>query len=421
MAGNAESPWQAEVVAGRTVTLPTNCGIGPCERGFWLIAELVDPAVASIDVDWQVGGSLNYMGNAWPSGATGTVEIGTPVLLAGPGPELTASSDTDSVTLGPTRPAAARVVEVTIGAAAIPAGGGPVAALSVAMAPHGGGSLFGAAVIEVYPLGETDAGSAAPSPDGASPGTATASPGDAGLPSVGPAPSPAPQDMDPFAGCRPGVDCTRRVLVTFASTGSPTEDVAYDWHVTVRRLDLVNVWTTPAAMSATVTRRLDVAAASKPSVVHLEGDVTPVGTGPSPQVLLMLSTRTTSTDPLAGLLPVPGTMTYRAQASGPQPSAVADQTRASVEISAQDGQGGTMQWNGDLQGAGVTVSGYPMTSASGAGCRIGQSCPAIGASIHPYAPGGQSAPSVSFHWSLDVSVYSYTDVPITVQGRQLTT
>src|SRR5690349_5874710 len=38
------SPFEAEVQPGSETSLPLSCGLGPCERAFWLIAELADPA-----------------------------------------------------------------------------------------------------------------------------------------------------------------------------------------------------------------------------------------------------------------------------------------------------------------------------------------------------------------------------------------
>ncbi len=116
--------WQAEVSPPAQVSLPIDCGgaVGPCERGFWLIAELADPAAGAIDAHWSVGGSLSYTGNAWPSGARASVEIGAPTLLASPVPQLAASTETETVAFGPDRPAAAREVEVTCRGRRDPAG-----------------------------------------------------------------------------------------------------------------------------------------------------------------------------------------------------------------------------------------------------------------------------------------------------------
>jgi hypothetical protein len=185
------SPWQAEPVPGREgIDLPIACGTGPCERGFWLIAELTAPGVDEADVDWHVSGSLGYSGGAYPSGPAASIQLDPAILLAGPAPKLTASTPTESLDLGPDRPAAAREVEVRVGPEAITHNGGPLGALSVDLTgPGSTGGVSGAQpVVHLYPLARL--GGTSP------PGLVL--------------PSPVTQGIDPFADCRPGEECVRR-------------------------------------------------------------------------------------------------------------------------------------------------------------------------------------------------------------------
>ncbi len=389
------SPWQAAVNPASQVALPIDCGVGPCERGFWLIGELTDPEARAVDVDWHVGGSLMYSGNAWPAGARATVEIGAPTLVAGPVAQLVASTETEALTLGPDRPAAAREVEVRVGAAAIPQDGSPLGALSVDLVQRPGSGRSGdrRPVVAIYPL------------DG--PGAASLSP-DA------PLPTPAPPDLDPFAGCEPGEACARRFLVTIAWTGEAGEEESFDWRLNARRVDLVRVWSTPAELSARVERRFDVASNSEQSTVHLEGDASAVAFDAPPQVRLALTTRTTATEPLAPLLSVPGVMTYTAHILEPRPSASGGGPYVTTVITPRIPQAGTRPIYGNFTAGEASVVASAMANPT-AGCHVGEACPELTiATIITRGDQGAPLPTVRFHWSLDLTVYSFTDVPISL-------
>lgn len=391
------TPWQAEVLPNSQVALPIDCNraVGPCERAYWLIAQLTDPEAGAIDSHWFVDGSLMYSGNAWPSGAMASVEVGDQTRLAGPIPQLVASTEAEALTLGPDTPAAARVVEVRVGAAAIPPDGSAVGVLSVDLLRRagGGGSGDRPPVVAIYPI------------DG---------PGAVSLSHDGPLPSPAPPGLDPFVDCEPGAACARRFLVTIAWTGEAGEEESFDWRLNVRRVDLVRVWSTPAELSASVQRRFDVAPDSEPSTVHLEGDATAVAFDAPPQVQLALTTRTTATEPLALLLPVPGAMTYRAQLLEPLPSASGRGPDVPIVITPRVPQSGTRPIHRNLAGVdvGVVASNFATPVA---GCNVGEACPEL--EIRAFIPrGGQDAspPTIRFHWSLDLTVFSFTDVPISL-------
>jgi hypothetical protein len=292
------------------------------------------------------------------------------------------------------------VVEVSVGAEAIPPDGSAVATMSVEVARHEGADFAANfPVLVVYPI---DAFGASPSTDPASP-----------LPGQ-PLPSPVAAGADPFAGCTPGVGCTRRFLVTFAWGGADAsgvaQDATFDWSVTVRRVDLVRVWSTPAKLSARVTQRYDVAPGSAPASVHLEGDVTPVAQDPSTQVRVAVSTRSTSTDPLARLLPVPAALTYRAQAI-PTPAAGANQSAVSIAPQAPaDAASPIFRSFEDGQ---VTVVMNPMATQAVA-CHVGEACSDLAIDIRPDITAQSATGDLRFHWSLDLTVFSYTEVPVAV-------
>jgi hypothetical protein len=70
-------------------------------------------------------------------------------------------------------------------------------------------------------------------------------------------------------------------------------------------------------------------------------------------------------------------------------------------------------------GSGWAWDGNPVGSMYGA-CRIGETCPAISFTVAPVWWGSASprpeAPAV--HWSLDLTVFSYVDIPMTATVRQ---
>ncbi len=179
------------------------------------------------------------------------------------------------------------------------------------------------------------------------------------------------------------------------------------------------MWSTPADLSARVTRRFDVAPGSKPSTVHLEGDVTPVVSATSTQLAVALATDTTSSDPLSLLLPVPGTITYRARVVAP-PAAPINGIHAELSINSRIHQFEAAQMYGSFTGGEVLLTGNPMAAAYDA-CHVGEACPELTITVIP-GSSGQGAPPTSarFHWSLDVAVYSFTDVPVSVSAEQLT-
>jgi len=222
--------------------------------------------------------------------------------------------------------------------------------------------------------------------------------------------SPLPDGADPFAGCPAGKACSRRFLVAFAWTGYDPQDEELDWTATIRRTDLLGVWTTPATLGAKVTRRIDLADAA-PAIVHAEGDVSPASTDRGPQVQLRLASRTTSDDPIAALLPVPASYTYRARLPGPSASPAIDGN--GVSITARIPDAGTDPVFGGFQGGSVEVRSA-LATRTGA-CRVGQACPDLDILISSLGRNGQTPPpGTTYHWTLDVAVRSYVDVPVEV-------
>ncbi|HJP88987.1 MAG TPA: hypothetical protein VJ850_08140 [Candidatus Limnocylindrales bacterium] len=379
------SAWQRELSRQRNAALPIQCDGGPCERAFWLVAQLADDQAAGVDIDWKVEGTLRFPANTWPSGAGATITIDPPIAIAGPIPQLVQSTDADPIVLGPTSPAVARVVEVGIESAGITGNGQPVGALSVDLVGRSAQTSYDRQpIVRIYPLDGVEA------------------------PGGGPVPSPAVAGADPFSGCDPGADCTRRFLVTFAWNGIEDADERYDWTLSVRRVDLVAAWTSPAELSASIKRRIDIDASVAPTTVHLEGDEQSVDGFADPQIRLGTASDTTATDVLAPLLPVPAVMRYRVVVANEGPNATP-----------RFGDSAIVRFPGDRPSPefyltfatnDVAVVANPM-----AGCRLGALCGDLEMKFQRQAPADKEPPpAFTAHWTLDVLGYSYVDVPITL-------
>jgi hypothetical protein len=381
--------WQAEFSSTSPRELPLACPVGPCERAFWVIAQLRDQQTSAVDVHWSVEGDLGFYGD-WPSGGGATIEIGDPILLTGE-TQLTAATPDEAVTLGPRHPAAARLLEVTVGASAIPTDGSALAFLSVELV---GGNV--PVTTAVYPVDGPTA--AVPSP-GAS------------------FPPAAPYGVDPFTGCVPGTSCTRHFLVTMAWTGDSPEEQSVDWRATVRRVDLTRAWSTPADLSARVQRRFDVADDEQPTTIHLAGDSIAAGRDLRPQVVLPMRTQSSAGEPLARLLPVPAVLTYRAHVGEPNPLPSDWRAGPSSEITLPiPGAVARTELftNGTVEVIeNATATDYANTYRV---CHVSETCPplTISTSVSRLDPAATAAPSVEIHWSVDVNVYSYADVPVSV-------
>jgi hypothetical protein len=367
------SAWQAEARPGYGIDLPLQCGDGPCERAFWLIGQLVDPSHGPLQVDWTVDGSVTYLGNSYPSGGGASVVVDPPIPVSGEIPQLIVTTAPEALALGPERPAAARVLEVRLGADAIPTDGSPVGTLTLEVIRTGsGGSGDRRPIVQLYTLD-----------------------GDSALVEPG---------VDPFAGCKPGSECIRRFLVSIAAGGDKGAEETFRWSATVRRVDLVRAWSSPARLSAAVTQRFDIDPDSRRDVAHLEGRETTVTGGTDAQLRLSLATTTTSDDPIAALLPVPATMTYHVSLVGVGPQATSDGGTFGNISPPGPGNAGISFSIGD---AGSTIVTNPLT-----GCRLGEACPDLTIKTYRGTSGNEPRPPVDFEWSLDVSVYSYVEVPV---------
>lgn len=388
------SAWQVDLGRGPSVSLPLDCptGIGPCERAFWLIAQLADEGVGALEVSWEVRGWLSYPGNAYPSGAGVSVDIDDAILVSGPTTQLVASTELEALPLGPERPAAARVVEVSIGAAAIPKDGNPIATMSIDrfFARGSGGDSNRPPIIRVFELDEAGKDI-----------------------SRGPLLEYGQQELDPFMTCPPGADCTRRFLVTFAWAGEADEPESHDWRVTVRRTDLVRAWSAPAELSASVVRRFDVDPEVVPSTAHFEGDALGVVRDAPPLIDLSLATRTTSDDPLAAVLAVPAVMTYRASIINAGPEATPGYVASSVTFPGDQGMT-TKPISKIFAVGGATIVANPL-----GGCWISAPCGDLALEAERgIGRDGAELPAVDIHWSVDLAVYSYVDVPITLTATK---
>jgi hypothetical protein len=388
----APLPWQADVSSGTPVTLPIECSVGPCERAFWLIGQLPADAPAT-DVDWHVSGNISYPGD-WPSGAGASITIEPEVRFEGPAPVLAVSTPTETVHLTGAKPAAARLVELTIGEGGIPEDGSPAAALTVDARPSTG-------QYQGYPqLLLLD-------------GPAAANPGQ----TSGSRPPVFQSGGDPFVGCQPASPCTRHVMV---SLGSNSADVDIPWSLTLARADVVDAWSSPAELSAVVTRSWDVDTSVRPSTVHFEGDVRITDPHQGQQVAVQLATGTTSRDPYAAFLPVPGSLTARATTNDVAPAPTGDWqgylgVTTYVPSDITGGTGAQAQGQAGVQGGSAMVQMNPMLGQS-ASCLVGERCPLVVVAISSNNYPNPSAYLGTYHWTLDVQVYSYAEVPIQLSG-----
>jgi hypothetical protein len=403
----AGQTWQGDLSAAGFEILPIDCGIGPCERVFWVLAVLTPPATGPVTARWEVGGEVSWNQSAQPQGATADVTIDPPEQLSAPASALTTSTDPETIDFGPDRPAAARVVEVTADASVLADRASPATALTIDVRraftfdPSDPEAIGAALVAQVIPLGEPSAG-------------ANSAPG--------PGPTALPAEADPFAGCPAGAPCTRRFLValSLADPGSRSPTAAghrpFTWQLTLRRVDLLRAWSSPGEMRTRVIRRFDIASGTPPATARLEGDITAVTGAPASTTRLQLATATTSSDPVAAFPPVPAVMTLTA----PLPTSWADPHGTAMEVDKVLPGARLQSDRGWVDGGSVTLLGYPMATPAGV-CHVGTACPELRLTIRTGTTTQASPPpQVAYHWSLEVRVYSYTDVPITVVATKLT-
>lgn len=417
--GPSASTWQAEVSTARPASPKIDCGAGPCEREFWLIAELTDALLGPVDIDWWVSADTNYLQvGDYPSGATASLVFDPAVQVAGPAPTIATSTPIEKLSLSPEAPSAARVVEVTVGAGAIPRGGGPAALVEVfvdGLPPDDVSISLRGLLVRLTPLGASP-GAGSPTPGRTLPSAAPLGDGPSPTAQSSPSSSPTPAA---FANCTPGEPCTRRFLVTFAYEADKGVPIDVTWQLNVRRVDVTAVWTEPADLSARVTHRYDVDPAAPPATLHLEGDLAGTTGASPPEARVAVQTASVSADPIAPLLPVPAAMTISAQLTG---AAAPSQSEGSWDLGVEVHETGSPVWlirssedslSGTWQG-----TGNPMVGP--AGCLIGTTCPALSITPNLFWRGSASQPAgiPSVHWSMDLRVYSYSEIPITVTAQQ---
>lgn len=216
----------------------------------------------------------------------------------------------------------------------------------------------------------------------------------------------------------PGADCTRRFLVTFAWQADPYDrsrtEQQFTWHATLRRVDLTRAWSTPADLSASVERTIDLSAT--PAVVHLEGDAN-ASTGQSafniaPQVEVPISSSTSSKDAIARLLPIPAVMSYRTDLVDQSATPLPGYSNGASEIS--------RPINGVAGSSTPFDPGGPalidnLTSSPHGACHINEICPPLRIATQLNGPPDVTR-TANFHWSLDITTYSYADIPVTLSA-----
>jgi hypothetical protein len=397
----AVGAWQEDLSERQPVFVSADCRGGPCEREYWLIAELADVSAGPANLSWTVSAASTYSssGKDYPSGAAATFTIDPPVAIAGAAPVLETRTPSEWLSFSPRAPVVARVVEVTVGAGAIPSDASAAASVEVVLNGTSLGQSRGPSglAVNLVPLSEAGGGEQAPPTEPAS------------LRKV-------------IAGCVPGVPCTRQYVVSFQAP--PDRNDPYTWQLAVRRLDIAGAWARPARLSAKVVRQLEIDTGRAPATAHLEGDapIAPNG-GSSPAKLVDVATATTSTDPVARLLPAPLVLDASIRLEGVMPAPSGSSPNASAGI-----------WSarasiGVSNGRSISYVGSPMATGEWElqdaplvpvpdVCFVGSACPRLSLSID-VSGRGTPAPT-SAHWTLDVHVYSYKNVPITVIAAQAT-
>ena len=278
------------VEAGSPQTFTLNCET-TCDRSFRVIAELT-AASGSATLTWTASGSLTYEGDVWPSGAAMALQVEPPVSIGGEGRSLSAAISDGKIVLDATRPAAARLVEVRMAAAAVPPRMSDVITTAVLQASFGssvpGGdvsnSFYGMSFRQVSP-------------------TPTVS-----------VPVPGLPQFDPFADCVPGADCVRTYLLTARWLGGKPQTM--DWSLHLSQIRLRGDAPPADSIKVSVTRVFDITT-DPPQRLHLEGDlqITP-GDGSNRESSTSVAVAAVAVDPSAtspvpmDLVPIPGVATF---------------------------------------------------------------------------------------------------------------
>lgn len=232
-----------EVSAGATETFEVDCTTQtPCDRMFRVIAQQTGTAAAT--VSWTVSGSLSYQGVVWPSGAAMDIRVDQSVAIGGAGRSQSAGIPSQRIVLDATRPAAVRLVEVRLAAAAVPANMSDVVTTAVLDATVPGGDVtnpyYGVSFRQISP-------------------TPTVSARVPGLP-----------QFDPFGDCLAGSDCVRTYLLTARWFGDKPETI--DWDVQVSQIRLRGQPAPAGSLQVQVLSSYDITN-DPPQRLHLEGDL----------------------------------------------------------------------------------------------------------------------------------------------------
>jgi hypothetical protein len=211
---------------------------------------------------------------------------------------------------------------------------------------------------------------------------------------------------DPFAGCPPGADCVRTVLVAISwARGAET---ALDWQLTVHRLDFERAYAAPSG--AIQIRLLDgIDASGKASTLHLEGVArfaAPAGGGsPAPvPTRIVVTTRIVGDAPAyAAMLPIAGSGRLHL---------VLDRRAGQQSAYVRLKPGPDYSDPGSLEARSETADGIGNPFLS---CALGSQCPVW--ELTTVTTGDASSPPPQLvRWVLDLDVYSYPDLPVVVEA-----
>ena len=334
-----------------------------CERSFRLVAYSTDEG--DVSATWSASASMTYR-DTWPSGAAIELSANAPAS-AGAGRVLAAELPTDSVAVDAAHPAAGRLIEIRLAAAAIPADPNDVLTSAVLTSSEAMGDRSPVNLIAL----DTS--------------------------SVTPALS-LPQ-FDPFADCVPGQDCVRRFMLTAQWWDDPIPAVTWSLRVTQVRL---RGQVAPAdALSIKVVRTYEVAA-EPPQVLRVQGSFSIGGPkGPSTEnsdTFSVFAVQFGNSDVSLGTLPIPGTVDFAVSVNGLSslPSGDTFTARLGHDSSPDMHIYGTGEVSAPLRDTHGHVTA-PM---------------AFQVQAYRGDPTDAPSPEITVHWTMELKVYRYSDLPV---------
>jgi hypothetical protein len=364
--------------------IPLDCEPGvTCVRAFKVIAVLGSSAVEAT-VPWHLDLALAWRGNVAPS-KSATIRADPPIQIPASAASSDISTEPELITLGASHPVVARLIELDFSPSA-PATYVPTGFLEVALAPRNPASVETSAalasVFDVDSFGSSGSMSRRSATDLAS-------------------------GADPFRGCAVGVPCRRRLLITMSWLKG--DDPSYAWRLSLHRSDYHRAEESPEATTLKVLGDLETA--GLPARRHLEGDAVLTGDGwTTVTATVRVDAKVDQADATAvekvtssldartwaGLLPIPGSITYSIEP-------VDADSKLSPFVTNVFVSPGRVEVQLDLQPSPASWSIEPFAL-----CYTGVKCPELVFESGKYPQSVES--TARFHWSLDLAVYPYPGI-----------